>query len=72
MRVLKCGDQFVDGPRDFFVRGEAWEVMFVGEEAYCFALANTVCVGGTICHVPAQDVLFALIFSYVAKTLFRS
>ena len=43
--MLKCGDQFVDGPHEFFVWEEAWEDMVVGEEAYCFALANTVCVG---------------------------
>ena len=55
MRVLKCGDQFVDGARDVFVRGEAWEDMVVGEEAYGFALANTACVG-------APDIKTAVVF----------
>ena len=45
MRVLKCRNQFVDGARDVFVRGEAWEDMVVGEEAYGYSLANTACVG---------------------------
>ena len=45
MRVLKCGDKFVDGARDVFVQGEAWENMVEGEKSYVFALANTECVG---------------------------
>ena len=45
MRVLKCGNQFVDGARDVFVRGEAWENMVVGGKAYGFALSHLACVG---------------------------
>ena len=45
MRVLKRGDQFVDGAREVFVRGEAWENMVVGEEANSFALVDTAGVG---------------------------
>ena len=45
MRVLTRGDQFVDGARDVFMRGEAWENMVVGEETNGFALANTAYVG---------------------------
>ena len=55
MRVLKCGNQLVDGVRDVFVRGEAWEDMVVGRKAYGFSLANTACVG-------APDIKTAVVF----------
>ena len=45
MRVLKPGDQFVDGARDVFMRGETWENMDVGEETVSLSLANMTCVG---------------------------
>ena len=51
--MLKCRNQFVDGARD--VRGEAWEDMVVGEEAYGFSLTNTACVG-------APDIKTAVVF----------
>ena len=55
MRVLKRGNQFVDGARDIFMQGEAWENMVVGEETNGFALANRACVG-------APDVKTAVVF----------
>ena len=55
MRVLKRGDQFVDGVREIFMRGEAWENMVVGEETDGFALATTACVG-------TPDVKTAVVF----------
>ena len=55
MRVLKCGDQFVDGARDVFVQGEARENMVVGEKLYGFSLENTACAG-------AQDIKTAVVF----------
>ena len=45
MRVLKSGDQFVNGLRDVFVQGEAWEDMVVGEETNGFSRENRACVG---------------------------
>ena len=55
MQVLKCSDQFVDGARDVFLQGEAWENMVVGGKAYGFALANTACV-------VAPDIKTAVVF----------
>ena len=45
----------MDGARDIFVQGEAWEDMVVGEEAYGFALENTACVR-------APDIKTAVVF----------
>ena len=35
----------MDGARDVFVQGQAWDKMGVGEEANVFALVDTACVG---------------------------
>ena len=45
----------MDGARDVFVRGEAWENMVVGKEAYGFSLAHVACVR-------APDVKAAVVF----------
>ena len=45
----------MDGARDVFVQGEAWENMVVGEEAKGFSLADIACVG-------APDIKTSVVF----------